>query len=107
MKLAVERYLTGILVVGEQLPITKDLHFQVTLAMAHLEQQMGAKTWEKYIKRFKFLQSTLFWLPGEQSGNIAFNITIEQADTAFGQGIQVTAIQMMQGYLQSRIMVKC
>ncbi len=97
MKLAVERYLTGILVVGEQLPITKDLHFQVTLAMAHLEQQMGAKTWEKYIKRFKFLQSTLFWLPGEQSGNIAFNRTIEQADTAFGQGIQVTAIQMMQG----------
>ncbi|HBF73765.1 MAG TPA: penicillin-binding protein [Lactobacillus sp.] len=67
------------------------------VAMAHLEQQMGAKTWEKYIKRFKFLQSTHFGLPGEQSGNIAFNRTIEQADTAFGQGIQVTAIQMMQG----------
>ncbi|WP_203649100.1 penicillin-binding transpeptidase domain-containing protein [Secundilactobacillus yichangensis] len=67
------------------------------VAMAHLEQQMGAKTWEKYIKRFKFLQPTNFGLPGEQSGSIAFNHTIEQANTAFGQGIQVTAIQMMQG----------
>ncbi|GAX01832.1 penicillin-binding transpeptidase domain-containing protein [Secundilactobacillus silagei] len=67
------------------------------VAMAHLEQQMGAKTWKKYIKRFKFLQSTHFGLPGEQSGSIAFDQTISQADTAFGQGIQVTAIQMMQG----------
>ncbi|MCH5463137.1 penicillin-binding protein [Lactobacillus sp. LC28-10] len=67
------------------------------VAMAHLEQQMGATTWKKYIKRFKFLQSTNFGLPGEQAGNIAFSHTIEQANTAFGQGIQVTAIQMMQG----------
>lgn len=66
------------------------------VAMAHLEQQMGAKTWLKYIKKFKFLQSTKFGLPGEQTGSIAFGHTIEQADTAFGQGIQVTAIQMMQ-----------
>ncbi|MTV82918.1 penicillin-binding transpeptidase domain-containing protein [Secundilactobacillus folii] len=66
------------------------------VAMAHLEQQMGAKTWEKYIKRFKFLSSTHFGLPGEQTGSIAFNQTIEQANTAFGQGIQVTAMQMMQ-----------
>ncbi|GAX03609.1 penicillin-binding protein 2B [Secundilactobacillus pentosiphilus] len=67
------------------------------VAMAHLEQQMGAATWKKYIKRFKFLRPTNFGLPGEQGGSIAFNHTIEQANTAFGQGIQVTAIQMMQG----------
>lgn len=66
------------------------------VAMAHLEQQMGAKTWRQYIKKFKFLQSTHFGLPGEQSGSMAFSHTIEQADTAFGQGIQVTAMQMMQ-----------
>ncbi|ANZ61756.1 penicillin-binding transpeptidase domain-containing protein [Secundilactobacillus paracollinoides] len=67
------------------------------VAMAHLEQQMGAKTWMKYIKRFKFLKSTNFGLPGEQAGSIQFSKAIEQADTAFGQGIQVTAIQMLQG----------
>ncbi len=66
------------------------------VAMAHLEQQMGAKTWKKYIKRFKFLQSTHFGLTGEQAGSMQFTHTIEQADTAFGQGIQVTAMQMMQ-----------
>ncbi|MFC6206097.1 penicillin-binding transpeptidase domain-containing protein [Levilactobacillus tongjiangensis] len=67
------------------------------VAMAHLEQQMGAKTWKKYIDRFKFLKSTNSGLPGEMSGSIAFKRPIEQADTSFGQGIQVTVFQMLQG----------
>ncbi|WP_283678887.1 penicillin-binding protein [Lentilactobacillus sp. Marseille-Q4993] len=66
------------------------------VAMAHLEQQMGAKTWKEYIKKFKFLQSTNSGLKGEMSGSMQFNYPIEQADTSFGQGIDVTAIQMMQ-----------
>lgn len=66
------------------------------VAMAHLEQQMGAKTWKKYIDRFHFLKSTKSGLPGEMSGNIAFQRPIEQADTSFGQGIQVTVFQMLQ-----------
>lgn len=66
------------------------------VAMAHLEQQMGAKTWKKYINRFRFLKSTHSGLPGELSGSIAFSRPIEQADTSFGQGIQVTAFQMLQ-----------
>jgi len=65
--------------------------------MAHLEQQMGAKTWKKYIDRFRFLKSTHSGLPGELSGSIAFQRPIEQADTSFGQGIQVTFFQMLQG----------
>lgn len=66
------------------------------VAMAHLEQQMGAKTWKKYLNQFHFLKSTNSGLPGELSGSIAFKRPIEQADTAFGQGIQVTVWQMMQ-----------
>ncbi|ULH73530.1 penicillin-binding transpeptidase domain-containing protein [Levilactobacillus brevis] len=66
------------------------------VAMAHLEQQMGAKTWRKYINRFRFLKSTKSGLPGELTGSIAFERPIEQADTAFGQGIQVTVFQMLQ-----------
>ncbi|WP_304056326.1 penicillin-binding transpeptidase domain-containing protein [Levilactobacillus namurensis] len=78
--------------------ITYNKGFAVSsnVAMAHLEQQMGAKTWKKYIKRFHFLQSTHSGLPGELSGDIAFTRPIEQADTAFGQGIQVTVFQMLQ-----------
>lgn len=66
------------------------------VAMAHLEQQMGPKTWKKYIKRFGFLKSTNSGLPGELSGKLQFTYPIEQADSAFGQGIEVTTMQMMQ-----------
>lgn len=65
------------------------------VAMTHLEEQMGAKTWKKYINRFKFLKSTDSGLAGESSGSIQFSKAIEQADTSFGQGIQVTVFQMM------------
>lgn len=67
------------------------------VAMAHLEQQMGPKTWHKYIKRFGFLKSTHSGLPNELTGQLQFKYPIEQADTAFGQGIEITPIQMMQG----------
>lgn len=67
-------------------------------AMAHLEQAMGAKTWLKYIKRFGLRESTNSGLDNEQSGSIQFTYPIEQADTAFGQGIQVTAMQMLRGF---------
>ncbi|SMS14010.1 penicillin-binding transpeptidase domain-containing protein [Levilactobacillus zymae] len=78
--------------------ITYNKGFSVSsnVAMAHLEQQMGAKTWKKYINRFHFLKSTNSGLPGELSGSIAFSRPIEQADTSFGQGIQVTVFQMLQ-----------
>lgn len=78
--------------------ITYNKGFAVSsnVAMAHLEQQMGAKTWKKYINRFRFLKSTQSGLPGELSGSIAFSRPIEQADTSFGQGIQVTVFQMLQ-----------
>ncbi|WP_412990083.1 penicillin-binding transpeptidase domain-containing protein [Pediococcus siamensis] len=68
------------------------------VAMAHLEQKMGAKTWKKYINRFKFLQSTNSGLNGEATGSIQFSYPIDQADTAFGQGIDVTDMQMLQGF---------
>lgn len=68
------------------------------VAMAHLEQNMGAKTWKKYINRFKLLQSTNSGLESESKGSIQFDYPIEQANTAFGQAINVTAIQMLQGF---------
>lgn len=67
------------------------------VAMAHLEQNMGAKTWKKYINKFHFLDNTNSGLPGETDGKIQFTYPIEQADTSFGQGIEVTAMQMLQG----------
>ncbi|MFB9769435.1 penicillin-binding transpeptidase domain-containing protein [Lactiplantibacillus modestisalitolerans] len=68
------------------------------VAMAHLEQTMGSKTWLKYIKRFGLRTSTNSGLANEQTGSIQFTYPIEQADTSFGQGIQVTAMQMLRGF---------
>lgn len=68
------------------------------VGMAHLEQQMGAKTWLKYIKKFGLLKKTGSKMPDETSGSIEFGYPIEQANTAFGQAIDVTALQMMQGF---------
>jgi len=68
------------------------------VAMAHLEQTMGAKTWLKYIKRFGLRSSTKTGLANEQLGSIQFTYPIEQADTSFGQGIQVTPMQMLRGF---------
>ncbi|MHA8110023.1 penicillin-binding transpeptidase domain-containing protein [Lactobacillaceae bacterium Melli_B4] len=77
--------------------ITYDKGFALSsnVAMAHLEQNMGSSTWLDYVKRFQFLQSANTGLEGEQTGSIQFKYPIEQANTAFGQGIQVTAMQVM------------
>ena len=64
----------------------------------HIEQQMGAKTWKKYLKRFHIGKKTGVTLPGEQAGTIAFNSPIDQAVTSFGQGVDVNVMQMMQAF---------
>ena len=64
----------------------------------HIEQQMGAKTWKKYLKKFHIGEKTGVTLPGEQPGTIAFNSPIDQAVTSFGQGVDVNVMQMMQAF---------
>ncbi|WEV40582.1 penicillin-binding transpeptidase domain-containing protein [Lactobacillus sp. ESL0681] len=64
----------------------------------HLEQQMGAKTWHKYLKKFRINQKTGVTLPGEQSGLLAFKSPVDQAVTSFGQGVNVNVMQMMQAF---------
>lgn len=68
------------------------------VGMAHLEQIMGAKTWLKYIKSFGLLKSTDSGLPNEAKGSIEYKYPIEQANTAYGQGINVTVFQMLQAF---------
>lgn len=69
------------------------------VGMAKLEQKMGSRLWEKYIKKFGLLKSTDSGLSSnEASGSIEYRYPIEQANTAFGQGINVTVLQMMQAF---------
>ncbi|QBO35443.1 penicillin-binding protein [Periweissella cryptocerci] len=68
------------------------------VAMAHVEQQMGPTTWKKYLEAFHMNKSTDSGLANETAGGMQFQYPIEQANTAFGQGIRVTPMQMMQAF---------
>lgn len=68
------------------------------VAMAHLERLMGKNTWYSYIKQFGFLKTTNTGMGAESSGSISYTYPIDQANTAYGQGIDVTVMQLMQGY---------
>ncbi|AZZ61581.1 penicillin-binding protein [Oenococcus sp. UCMA 16435] len=67
------------------------------VAFAKTEISMGPTIWRNYINKFRFLKATKTMLPNESAGSIVFNEPIEQADTAFGQGIDVTPMQIVQG----------
>lgn len=66
--------------------------------MAQLEQKMGKKTWMSYIRKFGLLRPVGAGLGAESSGNINYTYTFDQANTAYGQGIDITVIQMMQAF---------
>lgn len=80
-------------------------------------QRLGGKKLDKYIRDFGFGQSTGSGIAGESKGILfsekAFG-PVEQATTAFGQGISVTPIQQVQavaaaingGYLYRPYIVK-
>ena len=68
------------------------------VAFAKTEQKMGATNWLKYLERFRFLQSTESGLNNEDTGIKSFTYPIDQANTAYGQGISTTTLQMMQAY---------
>ncbi|HJA21539.1 MAG TPA: penicillin-binding protein [Candidatus Limosilactobacillus intestinipullorum] len=66
------------------------------VGFAHVEQNMGAKTWMKYIRRFGFLKPVnVVGMDNEVSGFTQFKGILEQANTAFGQGITVNQMQML------------
>lgn len=69
------------------------------VGFAHVEQNMGAKLWMSYLKKFGFLQPTkVYGMSGESTGTTGFKGALEQANTGFGQGITVNVMQMMQAF---------
>ena len=80
------------------IPFSQAFEHSSNTGFVKLEQKMGAKTWNKYLKKFHIGQKTGITLPGEQPGFISFKTPVDQAVTAFGQGVTVNVMQMMQAY---------
>lgn len=80
------------------IPFSQAFERSSNTGFVKLEQKMGSKTWKKYLRKFHIGEKTGITLPGEQPGFISFNTPMDQAVTAFGQGVNVNVMQMMQAY---------
>ncbi len=68
------------------------------VAFANLMEKMSPETWKEYMNAFGLGQTTNSGLANEAKGSVAFDYPLEQANTAFGQGLTVTAFQMLQAF---------
>ncbi len=80
------------------IPMSQAFPRSSNVGFVHLEQKIGKDRWQKAIKNFGFCQKTGITLPNEQAGFLSFKQPIDQATTAFGQGINVNVIQLLQAY---------
>ncbi|TSO26163.1 penicillin-binding protein [Lactobacillus sp. LL6] len=80
------------------IPLSQAFAHSSNTGFVKIEREMGAKTWLKYLKRFRIAQKTGVTLPGEQAGILSFNGPVDQAVTSFGQGVNVNVMQMMQAF---------
>lgn len=74
------------------------LSWSSNVGMITLEQRMGGTTWKNYMEKFGFGKSTDSGLTNESPGFIPRTNYVDQAMSAFGQGVSVTSFQMMQGF---------
>ena len=78
--------------------ISYDLGFTYSsnTAATMLAQKLGKAKLKEYYENLGFGNKTSIRLPAEASGKLNFKYEIEVANAAFGQGILVTPIQMIQ-----------
>ena len=80
------------------IPFSQAFPRSSNVGFVKLEQKMGAKTWKEYLNKYRIGKKTGVTLPGETAGILNFSTPLSQAVTAFGQGVNVNAMQMMQAY---------
>ncbi len=80
------------------IPFSQAFPRSSNVGMSTLEQKMGAQVWKSYLNKFGIGKKTGVTLPGEVSGSLSFKSGIDQAVTSFGQGVDVTAMQMIQAF---------
>lgn len=80
------------------IPMSQAFARSSNVGFVKLEQEIGANRWKQYIDNFGFCRKTGITLPNENTGSLQFKEPIDQASTAFGQGVNVTVMQLLQAY---------
>lgn len=78
------------------IPLKQAFPRSSNVGFVHIEQALGAQTWFHYMRKFGLGKKTGIQLPGELAGSIQFKRPVDQAVTSFGQGVNVTMVQMLQ-----------
>lgn len=78
------------------IPLSEAFTRSSNVGMVKLEEDMGSSTWHHYLKKFGFGKKTGVTLPSENPGTLSFSNSTTQATTAYGQGVNVTVMQMLQ-----------
>ncbi|MGY3724577.1 peptidoglycan D,D-transpeptidase FtsI family protein [Granulicatella balaenopterae] len=68
------------------------------VAFVNLVQKIGIQKWKEYLEDFGFAKSTDSGFKNEVAGINPYESYLQQLSTGFGQGITVTAFQMMQAF---------
>ena len=83
---------------GNYLTIAQGFAHSSNVGMVYLQQKMGQKTWTDYLSKFRFGTRTRFGMAGEEVGSLPEDNEVTVAMSAFGQGINVTQIQMLRAF---------
>ncbi|MFA6608791.1 MAG: penicillin-binding protein 2 [Candidatus Paceibacterota bacterium] len=81
---------------GKNTSMQKILDESLNVGIVFLVEQLGAKRFQDYFKKFGIGEETGIDLPGEASGltkNLDSKVFVDSATAGFGQGIAVTPIQ--------------
>ncbi len=68
------------------------------VAFVNLVQKIGIEKWKEYLEDFGFSKTTNSGFKNEVAGINPYESYLQQLSTGFGQGITVTAFQMMQAF---------
>lgn len=68
------------------------------VGMSTIEQNMGYPLWKQYLQKYKFDMRTRTGLSGEIASALPAANVVSQVQSAFGQGIAVTQIQLLRGW---------
>lgn len=84
-----------------EVTMTEVLEKSINTATVHIESLIGHESFKQYLEKFGFFEKVGIDLPGEiLPQNISFKegYDINYANAAFGQGIEITSMQMFRAF---------